>query len=187
MPTGMCGMYFRKEKNDHVSLLYKYKRGITKVLVIHSQLQTRNRCERRRFQFHVCGIVSSSLLLMWFEMVLIIVKCTIFFLCTAKRLAYVLMTCVIFQTIAPNGDCRSTGTPSLHKSPKWVDLCEIVGVGGLSALYGVPNPRKKRELFASPFSSRTCLRLLLKVQCTRLALTNTGSAHRFDVFTTYLL
>ena len=32
---------------------------------------------------------------------------------------------------------------SSHKSPKWFELCEIVGVGGLSALYGVPNPMKK--------------------------------------------
>ena len=68
------------EKKKTILCLFLYKRGITKILVIYSQLQTRNRCERRRFQFHVCGIVSSSLLLMWFEMVLIIVKCTIFFL-----------------------------------------------------------------------------------------------------------
>ena len=65
------------EKKKTILCLFLYKRGITKLLVLYSQLQTRNRCEG---QVHVCGIVSSSLLLMWFEMVLIIVKCTIFFL-----------------------------------------------------------------------------------------------------------
>ena len=51
------------EKKKTILCLFLYKRGITKILVMYSQLQTRNRYERRRFQFHFmwyCFILSAS-------------------------------------------------------------------------------------------------------------------------------
>jgi hypothetical protein len=54
-----------------------------------------------------------------------------------------MMACDFFEGVASNGVCKLTGPPIPYKSPECVDLCGIVGVGGLSVSHIVRNPRKK--------------------------------------------